>query len=92
MKCEAEGIILVELPVKRGTTANGNDWESREYVMETSERYHSKMKFGMISFDGPIENPPKQGDKVKIYFTVTAREHNGSWYNGVKAHRIERTQ
>ena len=92
MKCTAEGVILQELPSKRGTTSKGKDWESREYVMETSERYHSKMKFSVVSFDGPIENPPKVEDKVRVYFTVEAREYNGSWYNDVKAHQLERLQ
>ena len=92
MKCEAEGKILIELPLKRGTTSKGKDWESKEYIMETSERYGSKMKFSIISFDGPIENPPQAGDKVKVYFTVEAREYNGSWYNDVKAHQIHKLQ
>ena len=45
MKCEAEGKILVELPSTGGVTRDGKDWEKREYIMETSERYHSKMRF-----------------------------------------------
>ena len=39
MKCEAEGRILVELPSTGGVTKDGKDWEKREYIMETSERY-----------------------------------------------------
>lgn len=89
MKCESEGKILFEFPTKRGTTAKGTDWESKEYLMETSEKYHSKMRFSVISFDGPIDKPPKIGDKIKVFFTVEAKEYKGNWYNDVKAHRIE---
>ena len=89
MKCEAEGKILVELPSTGGVTRDGKDREKREYIMETSERYHSKMRFSVCSFDGPVENPPKVGDKIRVNFTVEAREYKGNWYNEVRAHRTE---
>jgi len=90
MHCEAEGKIIEELPKKGGTSKNGKDWEKREFVMETSTWYHSKMKFSMYSFDGPIEQCPRVGDKVKVKFEVEAREHNGNWYNDIKAINIEK--
>lgn len=89
MICETEGRILIELPGATGTTKAGKDWEKREYVIETSERYGTKMKFLMMSFDGPIENAPSVGDKVRVRFSVEAREYNGSWYNDVKAYQVE---
>ena len=89
MKCEAEGKILVELPSTGGVTRDGKDWEKREYIMETSERYLSKMRFSVCSFDCPVENPPKVGDKIRVNFTVEAREYKGNWYNEVRVHRTE---
>lgn len=89
MDCKAEGRILIELPPSMGTTKAGKDWEKREYVMETSERYGTKMRFSIMSFDGPIEEPPQVGDIVKVRFSVEAREYNGSWYNDVKAYQVE---
>lgn len=89
MKCEAAGRILTELPSVIGTTKSGKDWEKREYVMETSERYGTKMKFSVISFDGPVENAPEVGNNVIVKFTVEAHEFNGNWYNEVKAYQVE---
>lgn len=89
MICEAEGRILIESPAAMGTTKAGKDWEKREYVMETSERYGTKMRFSMVSFDGPIEQVPQVGDVVKVRFSVEARKYNESWYNDVKAYQIE---
>lgn len=89
MANKASGIILIELPIKRGTTINGKDWEKREYVMETNERYQKKLKFSLYSWDGPIENPPKIGDKVEISFSIEAKENKGFWYNEVKPYNIE---
>lgn len=89
MECKASGKILSELPSSSGTLKSGKYWEKREYIMETSERYHSKMKFSLCSFDGQIENPPKVGDCIKLYFVVEAKEYQGKWYNDVKGTRLE---
>lgn len=90
MQCEATGKILQALSPIMGTLKNGNDWEKREYIIETSTWYHTKMKFAMYSFDGPIENAPQVGDNVKVNFVVEARENKGAYYNEVKATHIEK--
>lgn len=92
MKCEAEGIIVVELPTTIGTTSSGKDFEKREYVMQNNDLYKKMMRFSMISYDGPIEDSLSVGDHVRVKFTVEAREHNGRWFNDVKAYRVERVQ
>lgn len=89
MSHKASGIILVELPTTHGTTKTNKDWEKREYVMETSERYQTKMRFSIYSWDGPVENAPKIGDKIEISFSIEARKVKETWYNEVKAYNIE---
>ena len=48
------------------------------------------MRFAMMSFDGPIEDAPVVGEKVRVRFTVEAREVNANWYNDIKAYQIEK--
>lgn len=74
---EVEGKILVALPTTGGQSRNGKDWEKKEFVLETLERY-------------PVEDAPEVGDKVKVRFTIEAREVNGNWYNDVKAYQLEK--
>lgn len=90
MYYEVEGKIIVALPATFGQTRKGKDWEKKEYVLETSERFPVKMRFAMMSFDGPIEDAPEVGDKVRVRFTIEAREVNGNWYNDIKAYQIEK--
>ena len=85
-----EGSILVELPTTHGQTKKGKDWEKKEFVLETLERFPIKMRFAMMSFDGPIEDAPVVGEKVRVRFTVEAREVNANWYNDIKAYQIEK--
>ena len=89
MKCEAEGVIIVELPATLGITAKGKDFEKREFVMQTTDIYKKMLKFSMISYDGPIVEAPTVGSRVKVRFTVEARESKERWFNDVKAYSIE---
>lgn len=90
MKCEAEGKIVKELGRRAGKTRDGKDWESIEYLLEESDQYHYNMKFNMASWDGPVMDAPRVGDRVKIRFTVNAGEYKGKWYNNVNAYQCER--
>lgn len=85
-----EGKILVALPTTNGQTKKGKDWEKKGFVLETLERFPVKMRFSMMSFDGPIEDAPVVGEKVRVRFTVEAREVNDNWYNDIKAYQIEK--
>lgn len=82
MTYKALGIIIAVMPTAHGTTRTGKDREKQECILEMSDKYHTKMKFSVYSWDGPIEDPLKTGDNVEISFMVEARE--------VKAYNIER--
>ena len=90
MRCEIEGIITAELPSVKGITNSGKEFEKREYVIQDSDIYHKFMKFGMISFDGPIEQPLQVGEHVRVRFTVEGRESQGRWFNDVRAYNVVR--
>lgn len=83
------GKILADLGVSTGTTKKGTQWERRDYLIETSKWYGTKMKFAVHSFDGPIAYPLQVGQEIELTFTVEAREYKDSWFNEVKAYRID---
>lgn len=89
MSYKASGVIIAVMPTAHGTTKNGKDWEKQECVLEMSDKYHTKMKFSIYSWDGPIETPLKTGDSVEISFMVEARESKGNWFNEVKVYCVE---
>lgn len=49
------------------------------------------MKFSIFSSDGPISTPLSIGDDVTVKFNVVAREHQGKWYNDVRAWSVQVT-
>lgn len=86
---KASGKIIVALPGTGGVTKDGKDWYKKDYVMDTEDKYHTKLRFSMTSFDGEIENPPKVGDNVEIGFSIECREFKGNWFNDVKALQMD---
>jgi hypothetical protein len=90
MRCEIDGIITAELPTVNGVTNSGKSFEQREYIIQDTDKYHKYMKFCMISFDGPIEQPLQVGEHVHVRLTVEARESKGKWFNDVKAYNVIR--
>lgn len=86
---KASGKIVMAFPKITGMTRENKDWEKREYLLETDDRYRTKMRFSMISFDGEIKNPPAVGNTVNIGFIIECREFNGKWFNEVRAHQLE---
>lgn len=90
MRCKATGVITVALPTTRGNGKTGNDWERKEYVMKVEDIDRRSLKFSMISYDGPILDPPVVGDRVTIGFSIEASENKGRWFNDVKAYNVQR--
>lgn len=97
MRCEAEGKIIKLLGRRSGPLKNGKDYESMDLLLEEdNDIYHYKLRFTMTSFDGPIVDAPAVGDRVRVRFSVQAREskprdgQQPQWFNSVNAISVEK--
>lgn len=87
---EIIGKAIAALPVKSGVSQRtGEQWQSREYVIETQEQYPKKICFEVFGTDKLQEFNIRNNDLVKVHFDITAREYNGKWYNSVRAWKVE---
>ena len=87
---ELIGKAIAALPVKSGVSKKtGEQWQSREYVIETQEQYPKKMCFEVFGTDKLKEFNIRNNDLIKVNFDITAREYNGKWYNSVRAWKVE---
>ena len=87
---EIVGKAIAALPVKSGVSQRtGEQWQSREYVIETQEQYPKKMCFEVFGTDKLKEFNIRNNDLIKVHFDITAREYNGKWYNSVRAWKVE---
>ena len=84
------GKAIAALPVKSGVSQRtGEQWQSREYVIETQEQFPKKMCFEVFGTDKLKEFNIRNNDLIKVHFDITAREYNGKWYNSVRAWKVE---
>ena len=87
---EIIGKAIAALPVKSGVSQRtGEQWQSREYVIETQEQYPKKMCFEVFGADKLKEFNIRNNDLIKVHFDITAREYNGKWYNSIRAWKVE---
>ena len=87
---EIIGKAIAALPVKSGVSQRtGEQWQSREYVIETQEQYQKRICFEVFGTDKLKEFNIRNNDLIKVYFDITAREYNGKWYNSIRAWKVE---
>ena len=87
---EIIGKAIAALPVKSGVSQRtGEQWQSREYVIETQEQFTKKMCFEVFGTDKLKEFNIRNNDLIKVHFDISAREYNGKWYNSIRAWKVE---
>ena len=87
---EIIGKAIAALSVKSGVSQrSGEQWQSREYVIETQEQYPKKICFEVFGTDKLKEFNIRSNDLIKVYFDISAREYNGKWYNSIRAWKVE---
>lgn len=87
---ELIGKAIAALPVKSGVSQRtGEQWQSREYVIETQEQYPKRICFEVFGTDKLKEFNICNNDLIKVHFDITAREYNGKWYNSIRAWKVE---
>ena len=87
---ELIGKAIAALPVKSGVSKKtGEQWKSREYVIETQEQFPKKMCFEVFGTDKLKEFNIRNNDLIKVHFDITATEYNGKWYNYIRAWKVE---
>ena len=87
---EIIGKAIAALPVKSGISQKtGEQWQSREYVIETQEQFKKRICFEVFGIDKLKEFNIRDNDLIKVHFDITAREYNGKWYNTIRAWKVE---
>lgn len=78
--------------IARGTSKNGKEWASIDFVITNDQdRYPSSICIRIFGEDRINELAPKVGENVTADFDIDAHEYNGRWYNQLTAWRITRT-
>lgn len=87
---EITGTIIAVLPAQSGTSQRtGNQWMRQEYVIEVPGMYPRRCCFSIFGEDRIRQFALQQGQQnVTVHFDIDAHEHEGRWYNEVRAYNV----
>ncbi len=85
---EFTGRIIAVLPERGGTSRNGNEWKSQEFVIENHDQYPRKMCFDVFGADKIAQFNIQVGQELTVSFDIDAREWNGRWFNSLRAWKV----
>lgn len=87
---EIKGKCIAVADLLTGQSQSGNNWQKRDFVIETSEKYPRKVCFTL--FGEKVSLCPSIGSYVSVSFDIDAHEYKGKWYNQVNAWKVEQAQ
>lgn len=85
---EIAGKIIAVLDIQSGTSSKGNNWQKRDFVLETHEQYPKKVAFTL--FGDKVSLCPTVGEECTVHFDIDANEYKGRWYNQINAWKVDR--
>jgi len=88
IKMEIRGKIIAVLPVKDGIgKTSGNEWKSREFVLETEESKPQSVCLQLMNAN--IERYAVEvGMTVHVKFDISARQWENRWFNTLTAWEV----
>ena len=87
---EIKGKCIAVADLRSGQSQSGNNWQKRDFVIETTEKYPRKVCLTL--FGDKVSLCPSVGSYVSVSFDIDAHEYNGKWYNQINAWRVEQAQ
>ena len=88
-----KGKIKQKLPLEKGTSKAGKEWQKQSFVIDTGAEYNPEVCFSCFG-NKNIEmlDNFKEGQEVEVSFNISSREFNGKWYHNIDAWRIAAQQ
>lgn len=90
MPLSLKGKIEKILEPESGVSRAGNEWNKREFVIETDEQFPKKVCFTLFGDKTSLIQSLQAGDEVEVSFNLESREFNGKWYHNINAWKIEK--
>lgn len=84
---DLQGKIIAAMPAREGESARG-PWKAQDFVLETHEAYPKTMVFSVFGEDRLQRFNIQVGQEVMVSFDINAREHQGRWYNTIRAYDV----
>jgi hypothetical protein len=84
---EITGRITKIYDTVTGISKSGSEWQKRDFVIETDDQFSKDICFTIFKHVDLLDGH-REGEMVKVIFSVESREFNGKWYHNVNAFGI----
>lgn len=86
---EEHGKVICICPAREGISARTNlPWKSQGYVIHIDGRYERDVYFSLWGADRIARANLQLGEYITIKAEVEAHEHEGNWFNEIRAYDI----
>ena len=81
-----EGQLTKILPIEKGTSKAGKEWQKQVFVIDTGDEYNPEVCFQLFGDEKVKLIEGKQlNSKVSVLFNVSSREYNGRYFHNLDA-------
>ena len=80
------------LPIEKGTTKDGKEWQKQNYLVTTTDQYNNLYCLEVFGAENveKLTKYNKVGDNVKVQFNVKTNEWKGKYFTSLQSWRIEK--
>jgi|688.fasta_scaffold107805_2 hypothetical protein len=81
--------VVKKLPVEKGTSKTGVNWQKQTVVLETNGEYPKKIAMSFFGNTADEIGKVKEGDFLDCNIDIESREYNGKYYTDVKCWKFK---
>lgn len=92
MNLEVTGKIIKILPIQKGTSKEGKEWQKQIFLVDNNAEYNSLFAFEVFGVEKveKFNQYNKENDMVKVLFNVNTNEWQGKYFTSLSAWRVEK--
>ena len=97
MSLQVTGVIKTVLPLEKGTTKAGAEWQKQSFIVANNEGYEGKEQIYCFEVFGEekVQNFNKfnkQGDSVTVDFNISTNEWNGKYFTSLQSWKVSKSE
>ena len=87
---ETTGTITKILPIEKGTSKTGTEWQKQSFILDNNEKYNNIFCFEIFGADKveSFNKYNKVGSTVKVDFNVQTNEWKGKYFTSLQAWKV----
>lgn len=97
MSLQINGVIKTVLPLEKGTTKAGAEWQKQSFIVANNDGYEGKEQIFCFEVFGEekVQNFNKfnkAGDGVTVDFNISTNEWNGKYFTSLQSWKVSKSE